>query len=104
MRNGRLQRLPLNLVTFASLAMLLASCAGRLNLEDLPAPLKVALPTTCEGILQPVDVPAFGPDDDAIAAYLAMEATALGAAGEVDLARECLVKQRLDYAGKGIAR
>lgn len=46
-------------------------------------------------------MPTFGPDDDAIAAYLAMEAVAIAAAAEVDLARECLIKQRGDYAGRG---
>lgn len=46
-------------------------------------------------------MPTFGPDDDAIAAYLAMEAVAIGAAGVIELARECLIQQRKDYAGRG---
>lgn len=46
-------------------------------------------------------MPTFGPDDDAIAAYLAMEAVAIGATGVIELGRECLIKQRGDYAGKG---
>ena len=80
--------------------MLLASC-GHLKLADLPAPLRVELPTTCEDILAKIDVPTFGPDDDAIEAYLTMEAVAIAATSEVDIGRECLVKQRGDYAGKG---
>lgn len=87
-------------LALASSAMLLASC-GHLKLADLPAPLKVELPTTCEDILTAIELPAFGRDDDAIPAFLAMEAVAIGQAGIIELAHACLVKQREDYAGKG---
>jgi len=80
--------------------MLLASC-GHLNLADLPAPLAVDQPTTCEEILAHVDVPDDKPDDDAIAAYLANRLVAIVAADRVDLGRECVAKQRTDYAAKG---
>lgn len=46
-------------------------------------------------------MPRFGPDDNAIEAYLAMEAVAIGATGVIELGRECLKKQREDYAGNG---
>jgi len=80
--------------------MLLASCS-HLNLAELPAPLAVDQPTTCGEILAHVDVPDDKPDDDAIAAYLANRLVAIIASARVDLGRECIVKQRTDYAGKG---
>ncbi len=46
-------------------------------------------------------MPVFGPNDDAIRAYLAMEAVAIIASAEIELVRACLMKQREDYAGKG---
>lgn len=81
--------------------MLLASCGRHVSLADLPAPLKVEQPTVCEDVLAPIAVPEFGPEADAIEAYLAMEATAITASATVDLGRECIKRQRHDYAGKG---
>jgi hypothetical protein len=81
--------------------MLLASCGRHVSLADLPAPLQVDQPSTCEEVLAPVPVPTFGPEADAIEAYLAMEATAITASAEVDLGRECIARQRQGYAGKG---
>jgi hypothetical protein len=46
-------------------------------------------------------VPTFGPEDDAITAFLTIEAIAIGQAGVIELARQCLIKQRNDYAGRG---
>lgn len=93
MKTASLRRLGL----CAASAMLLASC-NRLQLENLPAPLEVGLPTTCEDILAPVPVPEARPEDDAIKAFLENRAAAIVASAEVDLGRECLVKQRNDYA------
>jgi hypothetical protein len=81
------------------LATLLISC-GRTNLADLAPPLRVDQPTTCEDILAKLDLPKFGRDHDAVEAYLTMEAVAMYGAAQIELARECLVRQRLDYAGK----
>lgn len=81
--------------------MPLISCGPASRLHELAAPLRVDLPTTCEEILARLDLPKFGADHDAVEAFLTMEAVAMYAAAEIDLARECLVRQRLDYAGKG---
>ena len=59
------------------------------------------MPTTCEEILTRIDLPAFGPEDDAVTAFLTMEAIAIGQAGVIELARQCLIKQRDNYAGRG---
>lgn len=80
--------------------MLLASCE-HLRLAELPAPLRVEQPTTCEEVLAHVDVPGDHPDDDAIKAYLEIRQVAIVAAVRVDIGRECIVKQRTDYAGRG---
>jgi hypothetical protein len=80
--------------------MLLASC-GHLNLADLPAPLKVDQPTVCEEVLAPVAVPDDKPEDDAIMAYLEHRELLIEASARIDLGRECIAKQRTDYAGKG---
>jgi hypothetical protein len=79
--------------------MLLASCAPRL--AELVAPLRVDLPTTCEDLLERIPLPVFGPDDDAIQGFLQLEAIVIEQHGVIALARECLGRQRLDYAGKG---
>jgi hypothetical protein len=81
--------------------MLLACCSHR-NLADLPAPLQVDLPTTCEDILAPVPVPVDSPDDDQLDAYFKNRAAAIVASATVDLGRNCLRDQRQDYAGKGV--
>lgn len=78
--------------------MLLASCGPRL--ADLAPPLRVNIPTTCEDLLEQIPLPALGPDDDAIQAFLWVEAIVIEQHGVIALARECLVRQRLDYAGK----
>lgn len=80
--------------------MLLASC-GPQHLVDLAPPLRVEIPTTCEDLLEQIPLPAFGPDDEAIPAFLWVEAIVIEQHGVIELARECLRRQRLDYAGKG---
>lgn len=82
--------------------MLLASC-GRINLAELPAPLQVEQPVTCEAILEPVAVPEDHPGDDAIAAYLENRLALIIAADRIDAGRDCIRDQRLGYAGKGIS-
>lgn len=102
MRNAnRYRLLVLQSLSAASLAMLLCCCSRHLPLADLPAPLRVNQPGTCEEILQHVAVPDDQPGDDAIKAYLQNRAAAIVASAEVDLGRACLEKQRADYAGKG---
>ncbi|MBW7965331.1 hypothetical protein [Bradyrhizobium sp. BR 10261] len=83
----------------AASVMLLASCAPRL--ADLAPPLQVELPTTCEDLLERIPLPAFGPNDDAIQAFLAVEAIVIEQHGVIELTQQCLRRQRLDYAGKG---
>jgi hypothetical protein len=80
--------------------MLLASC-NHVSLAELPAPLQVDQPTVCEEVLAHVEVPIHTADDDAISAYLEMTEVAINASERVDLGRECIRDQRLDYAGKG---
>src|SRR3569623_1199324 len=102
MRNERCRPWPasLRLPALAVSAMLLASCGPNLHqrLADLAAPLRVDVPTTCEELLEQIPLPLFGPDDDARPAYVAMEAVAIEQSGVIELARECLRRQRLDYA------
>lgn len=83
------------------MALLLGCCNRHLPLDSLPAPLIVDQPTTCEEILAPVAVPDDQPEDDAIRAYLENRKAAIVASAEVDLGRECIKRQRQDYAGKG---
>jgi hypothetical protein len=45
-------------------------------------------------------VPEAKPEDDAIKAFLENRAAAIVASAEIELGRECLVRQRQDYAGK----
>lgn len=79
--------------------MLLAGCAH--NPAELPAPLRADLPEICEQVLEPVEAKAFGPDDDAIAAYLQRDAE-LGLANEtIKHGRGCIRDQRHLYAGRG---
>jgi hypothetical protein len=80
--------------------MLLASC-GHFNLAELPAPLQVEQPTICEEVLAHVEVPDDKPEDDAITAYLENRELLIVASSRIDLGRECIAKQRTDYAGKG---
>ncbi|MFT4117451.1 hypothetical protein [Bradyrhizobium sp.] len=79
--------------------MLLASCGPRL--ADLAPPLRVDIPVTCEDLLEQIPLPAFGPDDDAVQAFLWVEAIAIEQNGVIALARACLRRQRSDYAAKG---
>ena len=81
--------------------MLLACCSAHLPLDSLPAPLSVDQPTVCEEILAPVPVPDDRPEDPAIPAYLENRKAAIVASAEVELGRECIKKQRTDYAGRG---
>lgn len=83
--------------------MPLASCAG-VNLNDLPAPLKVDQPQICEDVLAPIAVPDDSPEDDAIGAYLSNRLALINAADEVDAGRACLRDQRTGYAGKGLSK
>lgn len=80
---------------------MLLTCCGPRHLADLPPPIQVDLPSTCEELLQRIPLPKFARKDDAIAAYLAMEAVAIAQDGMIELTLECLQQQRLDYAGKG---
>ncbi|UPJ55391.1 hypothetical protein [Bradyrhizobium sp. 192] len=79
--------------------MPLASCGPRL--AELAPALRVDVPLMCEDLLEQIALPAFGPDDDAIEAFLRLEAIMIEQHGVIELARECLRRQRLDYAGKG---
>jgi hypothetical protein len=79
--------------------MLLASCGPRL--AELAPPLQVEIPVTCEDLLEQIPLPAFAPEDDAIQAFLSVEAIVIEQHGVIELARQCLVRQRLDYAAKG---
>lgn len=84
-------------------AMLLTSC-GHVSAE-LPAPLRADLPSQiCEEILQPVDARPFGPDDDAIAAYLQRDAEVIIGNERIKAGRACVVQQREAYAGQGDAQ
>ena len=83
-------------------AMLLTSCVHRSG--ELPAPLRAELPQICEEILQPVDARPFGPDDDAIAAYLQRDAEVIIGNERIKAGRACVVQQREAYAGQGDAQ
>ncbi|MCK1402011.1 hypothetical protein IVB45_17590 [Bradyrhizobium sp. 4] len=83
----------------AASATLLA-CCGPQHLADLAPPLRVEVPTTCEDLLEQIPLPAFGRDDDAVQAFLWLEAIVIEQHGVIALGRECLRRQRMDYAGK----
>lgn len=84
-------------------AMLLTSCVH--GSGELPAPLRAELPSQiCEEILQPVDARPFGPDDDAIAAYLQRDAEVIIGNERIKAGRACVVQQREAYAGQGGAQ
>lgn len=83
--------------------MLLTSCVHRSG--ELPAPLRADLPSQiCEEILQPVDARPFGPDDDAITAYLQRDAEVIIVNERIKAGRACVVQQRESYAGQGDAK
>lgn len=83
--------------------MLLGACRAH-NPAELPAPLRVDQPEICEEILEPVDRPAFGPDDDAVEAYLQRDAATIVANERIKAGRACIRDQRQKYAGKGISQ
>lgn len=91
---------PVRVAIVASLAMLLA-CCSRINLADLPAPLKVDQPTICEDVLTAPAIPPARPEDDAIGAFLENRAVAIVAVATIKAGRECIRDERQDYAGKG---
>lgn len=79
--------------------MLLTACGH--NSAELPAPLRADLPEICEEILQEVDARPFGPDDDAIAAFLQRDAEVIIGNERIKAGRDCVAQQREAYAGRG---
>ena len=82
----------------------LCGCASlnSLRKQDLPAPLKVALPDICELILTPVDMPDVRPGrDDANVAFMKDEAALIVANERIKGGRACVHDMRQDYQGKG---
>ena len=79
--------------------MLLSGCVH--DPRKLPAPLRAELPEICEEILEPVDVRQFGPDDDAIGAFLQRDAEVIVANERLKSGKACVRQQRQDYAGQG---
>lgn len=79
--------------------MLLAGCVH--DRESLPAPLRVELPEICEQILEPVDLAEFGPESDAVGAFLQRDAEAIVANERIKGGRACIRDQRQEYAGHG---
>lgn len=87
------------LAAAAGSALLLGNCVH--TADTLPAPLRVDLPEICEQILEPVDLRAFGAEEDAIAAFLEAEAAAIVANERIKAGRACVREQRQQYAGRG---
>jgi hypothetical protein len=77
--------------------MLLACCSHN---ADFAAPLAVDQPTVCEDVLTPPQIPAVGPDDDAIGAFLQNRAVAIVAVATIVAGRDCIRDQRQLYSGK----
>lgn len=88
------------MLTSALSVLMLCGCAS-FRSADLPAPLKAVLPDICERILEPVDLPAVGPEDDARVAFMKDDAALIVANGRIAGGRACVRDMRDDYAGTG---
>jgi hypothetical protein len=78
---------------------MLCGCASKF--AELPPPLQVALPEICEKILEPVDMPDVGPDDDAHDAFVKDEAALIVANERIKAGKACVRDLRQEYAGHG---
>ena len=79
--------------------MLLTGCIT--DRTTLPPPLRVDLPEICEQILEPVDLAEFGPESDAVGAFLQRDSEVIVANERIKGGRACIRDQRQEYAGHG---